>query len=303
MRQQLPQRRYLVPFGSLTQRLIQLCSLSIILGVLIRLQRQQQQDERILLEKVGNPGFSPACAAVMQLYREGKLVGDKNVLRGKNLIGANWQRAVMPEVELKGSNLSYVDLRDAILERARLEKCDFYRANLAGANLRGSNITSTSFMDANLRGAILSAAHTSNISFLMARAQRAEMYHIYLKQADLQEADLHGAYMQRATLSKALLRDTNLAKANLEGASLDSAKMINANLTDANVTGAYFDKNTILPDAQFLRFGDNGYPIYDKYWTPDTDMARYTNPNHPEFWQPKWVQKQKWVQMNYEEDK
>jgi len=27
-------------------------------------------------------------------------------------------------------------------------------------------------------------------------------------------------------------------------------------------------------------------------WTPDTDMTRYTDPNHPDFWQPDWVKDQ-----------
>jgi hypothetical protein len=32
-----------------------------------------------------------------------------------------------------------------------------------------------------------------------------------------------------------------------------------------------------------------GRPVYDKYWTSDTDMSRYTDPNHPDFWQPDWA--------------
>jgi len=28
---------------------------------------------------------------------------------------------------------------------------------------------------------------------------------------------------------------------------------------------------------------------FDKYWTPETDMTRYTNPEHPDFWQPEWA--------------
>lgn len=26
-----------------------------------------------------------------------------------------------------------------------------------------------------------------------------------------------------------------------------------------------------------------------KTWTPDTDMTRYTDANHPDFWQPDWA--------------
>jgi hypothetical protein len=43
-----------------------------------------------------------------------------------------------------------------------------------------------------------------------------------------------------------------------------------ANLQGADLTGAKFDENTTLPDGT--------------KWTPDTDMTRFTDPEHPEFW-------------------
>jgi len=45
----------------------------------------------------------------------------------------------------------------------------------------------------------------------------------------------------------------------------------------------------VLPDAQPIGKDNEGNPIYDKYWTPDTDMQRYTDPDHPEFWEPEWA--------------
>ena len=32
-----------------------------------------------------------------------------------------------------------------------------------------------------------------------------------------------------------------------------------------------------------------GKAIYDKHWTPETDMTRYTNPDHPDFWEPEYI--------------
>jgi hypothetical protein len=29
-----------------------------------------------------------------------------------------------------------------------------------------------------------------------------------------------------------------------------------------------------------------GEYVFDKYWTPQIDMTRYTNPEHRDFWQP-----------------
>ena len=27
------------------------------------------------------------------------------------------------------------------------------------------------------------------------------------------------------------------------------------------------------------------------HWTPETDMSRYTDHSHPDFWQPDWLKK------------
>jgi len=36
---------------------------------------------------------------------------------------------------------------------------------------------------------------------------------------------------------------------------------------------------------------NEGKLIYDKYWTPETDMSGYTNLEHPDFWQSDWAKK------------
>lgn len=87
-----------------------------------------------------------------------------------------------------------------------------------------------------------------------------------LKGADLRFANLTGAY---------------LAGANFEGTKLRGARLVGADLTDAR-----FNEQTILPDSNWLGKDANGNSIFDKFWIPDTDMTRYTNPNHPDFWQP-----------------
>ncbi|MBZ0282127.1 MAG: pentapeptide repeat-containing protein [Anaerolineae bacterium] len=289
------------PFHFSLPQFVNLISAAAFVGIWIHLQRQQNQsDERTLLQAVGNPGFSPAAAAVMQLYREGRLSGETSILRGKNLMGANWQNVKLPEVDLEEAKLSYVDLRDSLLFGANLTKVDFRHANLSGANLIGAKIPRASFMEADLRRTILNAANGRGVSLFMARAAKAVMTAIQLENADLQEADLHGAKLNHAFLSNSLMRDTNLAEADLTSAILEGAKMINANLRGANLTKTHFNEKTILPDAEFVKFGEDDRAVFDKYWTPETDMTRYTDPNHPHFWQPKWAQSD-WVKRNYTE--
>lgn len=80
-----------------------------------------------------------------------------------------------------------------------------------------------------------------------------------------------------------------LRGANLVNANLVSARLLGVNLKGANLLGAKFDEKTILPDAfppEFDVFGDPTYPP-DSYYKPGvTDMRKYTDPTHPDFWQP-----------------
>jgi uncharacterized protein YjbI with pentapeptide repeats len=92
-----------------------------------------------------------------------------------------------------------------------------------------------------------------------------------MSKANLQEAKLWVANLAAVDMSSANLAYADLAGANLHGTNLSSAYLKGANLKQVR-----FDENTILPDGT--------------RWTPNTDMERFTNPEHPEFWQPKWVQ-------------
>lgn len=88
---------------------------------------------------------------------------------------------------------------------------------------------------------------------------------VYLEGAALQGANLWHADLQRAYLGHADLQGANLGYADLRGAILERAK-----LQGAYLGRAHFDEDTILPDGT--------------RWTPDTDMARFTDPEHPNFW-------------------
>ncbi len=83
--------------------------------------------------------------------------------------------------------------------------------------------------------------------------------------ANLREADLHAAYLRGASFENVILTGANLSNTNLLGTIFTGA-----DLSQAQLTGASYDDKTVLPDGQF--------------WTPDTDMARFTDPAHPDFW-------------------
>jgi hypothetical protein len=94
---------------------------------------------------------------------------------------------------------------------------------------------------------------------------------------DLRSANLHGANLAGAKLERAILTHTNLWNVDLRDAqllavNLEGADLMHARLAGAVLSSVEMDSRTRLPD------GD--------YWTPDTDMQCYTDPAHPEYFEP-----------------
>lgn len=151
-----------------------------------------------------------------------------------------------------------------------LNGANLWRANLSGADLRHSDLSGVDLGHANLSDAEL---YRTNLSGAILR-------HVDLSWTDMWDADLRGAKLNYAILNEAELHGANLSRAVLRQADLSGAQL------DTTI----FSRETVMPDAQRVSKDENGNPVYDKYWTPDADMSRYTNPNHPDFWQPTWVQ-------------
>lgn len=141
-------------------------------------------------------------------------------------------------------------LKNANLEHANLEKAILWEAELSGsklefANLRKANLLSARLKHANLRNAKL---------------QEAQLILVNLRGADLYSANLGGAK----------LYGSDMQQVNFELADLSDADLEETNLVGADLRLATFNIHTILPDG--------------KKWTPRTDLRRYTNPKHPQFW-------------------
>ena len=137
-----------------------------------------------------------------------------------------------------------------------------YDGSLQGAKLHGANLTGTYLVGADLAGARLRYTNLQGAMLDGARMNRAK-----LKGANLSDADSQHAKLQRADS-----RYANLSGANLQSANLCGANLYNSTLTSANLEQAVFNEFSTLPNGS--------------KWTPDTDMARFTDVEHPDFWQP-----------------
>jgi uncharacterized protein YjbI with pentapeptide repeats len=173
------------------------------------------------------------------------------------LYDGSLQRASLGGANLQGANLIMADLQEAFLNGANLQKTYLFRANLQKARLAGAELQRADLTYTNLQEAYLAEA----------KLQKA-----FLVQADLQQACLPKTNLQGVLLAWANLKGAYLEKADLQGAILVGADLQGANLREANLERTEFNKGTTLPDGT--------------KWTPDTDMARFTDPNYPDFWRP-----------------
>lgn len=179
-----------------------------------------------------------------------------------------------------GAHLIYANLSGANLRDANLSSAKLREANLSGANLINVNLSGANLINANLSSANSMAANLSGVNLSDANLSGANLYGVSLSDAKLWEANLSGAYLIKGNLSGGDLLAANLSGARLDDANLSSAYLGGANLTGAyiggaNLSGAYlrlawFDETTTLPDGT--------------KWTPDTDLTRFTDPLHPNFW-------------------
>ena len=131
--------------------------------------------------------------------------------------------------------------------------------------------------DGSLQGAFLPGANLPGASLFNADLQRANLAAANLQGANLGGANLQWAFLVYANLQGANLRRTDLQEAHLADANLQRARLLAANLHGvyldrADLQGATLSEDTVLPDGT--------------KWTPDTDMARFTDPTHPDFWRP-----------------
>ncbi|MEL7236753.1 MAG: pentapeptide repeat-containing protein, partial [Chloroflexota bacterium] len=154
-----------------------------------------------------------------------------------------------------------------------LDDGSLHRASFSGGNLEKAN-----FMHAKLKRVMLTGTNLKNANLHDVDLQNALMTGTNLSDANLVDADL----------SNALLYNANLEDADIEDGSLSGANLYQVNLKGVDISGVRFSSTTILPDSDKV-VDESGKTVYPGRWTPDTDMTRYTDPNHPAFWQPEWA--------------
>jgi len=244
-------------------------------------QRETERRKKDLVRRAGSRSNDFAKDAVEEMGAEGWLFGKDSLLRGARLHDAD-----LSETDLRWANMEEANLYSACLNKTLLEGACLDRADLYGACLKEAQLDETGLKEARLLCAYLKGASLSG----------ADLRETNLAGANLEEAYLVGAYMEKAdlrrsSLQKAILQDTSMKGTNLWSTDLRGCDLYGANLLDAKI-GVYKSRSdeylitanaeTVLPDGT----------AYD----PDLGLAqfeRFTNPNHPDFWEPEWVKQER----------
>lgn len=272
-------------------------SVGLTIFVLNVLQEHRDKKNRIielqeeLIRQAGSPSFNTAITAIDILRKRGWLGRNEDhlaLLSAADLSNSNLSGADLRGANLAYTNLVYANLTNIKLRDATLEGADLYGANLEGADLHGANLKNGNLQSGNLAGTDLKRANLRNTDLRRANLEGADLGRAVLEDADLKGANLEGADLYQSNLSRAILCGAYLVGANFQGANLNNSDLRNANLESATLESVDLS-GVLLPDAEFIMEDDNGGNLFRKYWTPDTDMTRYTDPNHPDFWQPDWV--------------
>jgi uncharacterized protein YjbI with pentapeptide repeats len=250
--------------------------------------RAESELKTRLIREMGSQLNEVAIHAVEELRAKQWLVD--GVLMNGSFIGANLQIVNLDDANLQGIDFSYADLNQAKLRNADLQQanfkhaklhmadltnCNLMQADLSYSDLEKSRLVSTNLQYANLSNAYLTHADLRNSNLqhadlVSSTFRRADLTFTNLKDVDLMLASLEEANLYKANFESSVLSYTNLRGADLREAQLHQVDLEEANLQDADITNAQFDERTRLPDGRF--------------WTPETDLSRFTYHKHSQFW-------------------
>jgi uncharacterized protein YjbI with pentapeptide repeats len=157
----------------------------------------------------------------------------------------------------------------------QLQKHDLTGLNVHGVDFSSSGLDYAAFVLFNLANADFGNCIFQQADFSVAVLREASFSRAILEGANLSQTDCEGTDFSFANLRAANISDAHAEKADFTGANLSAASLAGSFLVEAIFEGTEFNHRTILPNGTT--------------WGDDTNLSRYTDPNHPEFWiDPGW---------------
>ena len=142
---------------------------------------------------------------------------------GKDLTGADFEKADLSGVNFQSSTLKNVNFRESNLTNAK-----FAQAVLVGANLEFANFTK----------AILTGAILGRTNWLFTNMTGADLRDVWMVDFSFDYVNFSDANLSGAKLFNSTFQHGQLIRANLTDADMSNAKVIRTDLTGADLRGA-----------------------------------------------------------------
>ena len=151
-------------------------------------------------------------------------------------------------------------LKGGYLLQARWEGVTLNYFNLQEAFMTDSTLKNSRLFMVEMQRASLWLASMTNVSFIGVNLTESNLGNSNLVRVVMRNVNLHGANFESANMEGIEIRNSTLTSTNLKSSNLKNAKLI----------GNKYDENTVLPNG--------------KIWKQSTDLDRFTDPDHPNFW-------------------
>ena len=194
---------------------------------------------------------------------------------GVKISGSVFVETTFEMSPLQNSKISNSIFDGSQLNGLRIQNSSFDNVSLKSCSLRNSDFTNTSLHHVDLQNSDIQSASFLLVKFFYCNLSGLDFSYQNLQDIQFIGCDLSNTIFVNAQTFAADFSRANLTGADLRRMDLDISNLTGVDLTDADLTHAFLttasmDKTTILPDGSS--------------WTPETDIARFTDPSHEKYW-------------------
>jgi len=239
--------------------------------------RDERNLKRRLVREAGSRDNSTAVSAIDWIRHEGWLEGENGILKGESLEACNLSGAF-----LHGANLEDTDFGAKYYAQDLLNT---QTGEIESRHQQDKIYQRSIFQDTNLCKVSAKNAYFDSARFVKSSIQDADMTNGMLRNAIFKDCDLQGTDFNNANLKFVSLDSSNILGTNFTGADLSYAQIADVNVNKIDTSRSPFSFGVkklhkligkIPPITTILPDGTN--------WTHYTDMTRFTDPSHPDFW-------------------
>lgn len=265
--------------------------------------KRRTELERLITQLIVSQNNEAQADIVMkQLYLGGWL---QNGALANQFFANLHVSSFLEKADFHGCHFAYLrcseNVRETNFQRCVFIGCDFSNVrSIRSVNFQHAKLSvSNDFSGSDIYDTSFARAILENVRFYnLDNGIGAVLRHVVFNGATLKQCDFTNTTLQHNCFANSKLESCNFTNASISQAVFHNARLNECNfdgtiLEDVDFSGAYlihckFPNLTPLT----MMFGKLTLPD-GTLWDDSTDMTRFTDPSHPEFWEPDWVKEAK----------